>query len=70
MVPAFLQQELPRIAQAMDGAVKVRKYRVQYEQPEKFEAGDTVYADGVTWNPGAGEGLYRRSIAGAWVFIG
>ena len=31
--------------------------------------GKLAYADGVLWNPGSGEGLYRWG-AGAWVKIG
>jgi hypothetical protein len=30
-----------------------------------------VYADGTNWNPGSGEGIYRRNAANsAWVFLG
>jgi hypothetical protein len=44
--------------------------QVLYAAPAKMYAGMMVYADGVTWNPGAGEGIYRRNLAGAWVFVG
>jgi hypothetical protein len=30
-----------------------------------------IYADGVTFNPGSGEGVYRRNNANtAWVYLG
>jgi hypothetical protein len=30
-----------------------------------------IYADGVNWNPGAGEGVYRRDKTNAsWVLLG
>lgn len=41
-----------------------------YVAPIKPRAGDIRYADGMSWNPGSGEGIYRYSIAGAWVFLG
>ena len=40
-----------------------------YEEPEKPQQGDIRYADGSTWNPGSGEGIYFRNSAGAWVKI-
>lgn len=43
---------------------------VMHSAPEKPRSGHMVYADGTDWDPGSGEGLYRYSIAGAWVFIG
>lgn len=39
-------------------------------EPAKPRAGLLAYADGTNWNPGSGEGLYRYSVAGSWVFIG
>lgn len=30
------------------------------KEPEKARKGDVVYADGVNWNPGKGEGVYVR----------
>lgn len=43
---------------------------VLYAAPARPVAGLVVYADGVTWNPGAGEGIYRYNLAGAWVLVG
>lgn len=41
-----------------------------YSAPVKPRTGDIRYADGTSWNPGSGEGIYRYSIAGAWAFLG
>lgn len=41
-----------------------------HKAPVKPRPGDIRYADGTDWNPGSGEGIYRYSIAGAWVFLG
>lgn len=41
-----------------------------YAEP-KYYAGMIVLADGTDWDPGSGEGLYRRNLANtAWVFLG
>lgn len=40
--------------------------RVLYAEPPKLRDGMFAVADGTTWNPGSGAGLYRRA-AGAWV---
>lgn len=40
-------------------------------EPARYWAGMYVMADGTNWDPGSGEGLYRRNAANsAWVFIG
>ena len=40
-------------------------------EPQRPQAGMEVLADGVNWNPGSGEGKYRRNAANnAWVFLG
>lgn len=43
---------------------------IHYAAPSKPRSGQFYYADGTTWNPGSGEGLYRYSIGGSWVFVG
>lgn len=69
-LPEFLQQELADIARGQVDPRPVLRFQVLRAAPAKYQAGDVVYADGVTWNPGSGEGLYRRTLAGAWAFIG
>lgn len=34
--------------------------------PKKPRTGLIVYADGIAWNPGAGEGVYVFTSAGVW----
>lgn len=41
-----------------------------YAAPVRPRAGMLIYADGTSWNPGSGQGVYRYSLAGAWVFLG
>ena len=39
--------------------------------PRKVLPGMLVLADGTDWNPGSGEGAYRRNKANsAWIFLG
>jgi hypothetical protein len=68
-LPQWLVDELRRISQSMEAGADVVRYRTLYAPPEKFGEGDTVLADGVTWNPGSGPGWYGYR-AGAWRFLG
>lgn len=42
------------------------RFKPQAQEPKKVRVGDVVYANGTTWNPGDGEGLYVRLSTG-WV---
>jgi hypothetical protein len=45
--------------------------QVRNSAPTKTWAGMLILADGVNYDPGSGEGLYRRDKTNAiWVFIG
>ena len=68
-LPMFLREELDRIA-ATIRLLALGHIDPDYAEPPKPRAGDIRYADGTSWNPGSGEGLYRRSLGGAWVFLG
>lgn len=62
---AWVQEEFYRIAQAqavVDGVT----YNVLYAAPAGPVAGMTVFADGTTWNPGSGRGLYEYRTS-SWV---
>lgn len=39
---------------------------IQHAEPAKPRPGDFAVADGTSWNPGSGAGLYRRTATGAW----
>lgn len=68
---AFLREELSRLQQALNGAQPFAEIQVAHAEPKKLRAGIVAYADGADWNPGSGEGLYRRDKANAnWVYIG
>jgi len=40
-----------------------------FAEPERKVNGMTVWADGSTWNPGSGAGMYQLR-AGVWNFLG
>ncbi len=64
----YLLEEFARIAAAInllaDGFDPIT-----YVAPAKPRAGMRRYADGTSWNPGSGAGIYRYTGA-AWVFVG
>lgn len=66
-----LAREFSSIEQAANRADPFTELQVLHVAPSKLRAGMIVYADGVDWNPGSGEGVYRRNAANsAWVFLG
>lgn len=64
----YLQQELRRLAGVLSELDQGRR-DVLYVEPAKPRDGQLGYADGVTWNPGSGVGLYYRKSTD-WVFAG
>lgn len=65
----FLDEELVKIAQILN-RVESGEYTILYKEPERYFPGLVVYADGTSWNPGGGEGLYRRTLTNTWVKVG
>jgi hypothetical protein len=63
---AWFALQLRQIAGVL-GAPQVSSVRFARlaAEPARYDDGDTVYADGTNWNPGAGAGLYERRGA-AW----
>jgi hypothetical protein len=66
----WVQTELDAISRYTIDEIDLIHLRVLAVAPEKPRAGMLAYADGSNWDPGSGEGLYRYSSGGAWVFIG
>jgi hypothetical protein len=64
----YLREELAKLKAAID-AVADGFDPVTYAAPAKPRQGMRRYADGTSWNPGSGAGLYRFDGA-AWVFLG
>ena len=63
---AFLQNELQRIAQTLNGRNDRVQFREMATDPSKPRDGDAIYADGTNYDPGLGEGLYVYT-GGLWV---
>lgn len=67
----FLREELARLEKALNEAQPSAELQVLHAAPKRYRAGMEVYADGTDWDPGSGEGKYRRdSTNTSWVFIG
>jgi hypothetical protein len=60
---AWAESEFDKIATALNGAIELT---VMYAAPTKPRTGWLVYADGTTWNPGSGEGVYVYLSDGTW----
>jgi hypothetical protein len=65
----YLDDEFLRIAQVLNRTL-VGEHTILYTPPTRIVPGLVVYADGVSWNPGGGEGLYRRTLANIWTRVG
>lgn len=65
-VAQWLEDDLQRLSSSLAEDNKVKELVVNFVAPVRPRPGMLVYADGTRWNPGSGEGLYVRTIAGAW----
>lgn len=63
----FLREELQRISFAIS-ALAAGHFDKTTVAPAKPRDGDIRYADGTSWNPGSGRGIYAHNGA-AWVLI-
>lgn len=64
----YIANELMAIKAAID-ALSAGHINKIYASPAKPRDGDTVYADGTTWNPGSGQGIYSYYNA-IWHLLG
>lgn len=67
-LPGFLLEELQKISSAI-ALLALGHIDKSYGAPAKPREGDIRLADGTTWNPGSGIGVYAY-YAGAWHFLG
>jgi hypothetical protein len=67
--PAWLVNELRKLQEAGQSAVDGVVYRTLYAAPSRIYDGLTVLADGASWNPGSGAGVYTY-YAGSWKKLG
>lgn len=65
----FVQVELQKIAQEWSQKQSFLMLDTLYAAPTKPRDGMVVMADGTTWNPGSGAGVYLYR-ASAWRFLG
>ncbi len=68
-IPAFLQQELILLANALSSPQPYVLISKSYKPPDRPIEGMHALADGVVWNPGSGPGTYRFN-GSSWIFLG
>jgi len=68
LLPAFLRDEFQRMQKALAAPQKVVRLMVLHAEPQKYEEGDTILADGTDFNPGSGKGVYIHD-GTTWVLI-
>lgn len=64
-----VREEFIRLAQTLSGPVEFAMLKTLYTVPSKLIEGMIVKADGTSWNPGSGAGIYAYR-GGAWTFLG
>lgn len=62
----WMEDELERFANDQNENLQAVDLRPIYNAPVRPRAGMIVYADGVKWNPGNGEGAYVYGADGKW----
>lgn len=67
-LPRYLSDEIPRLWAAIQ-VLAVGHLDMTYSAPDKPRNGDIRYADGTTWNPGSGQGIYYYK-SSAWTLLG
>lgn len=65
----FLAIELQKIAQEWSQTQPFLMLDTLYAEPKKPREGMVIKADGTTWNPGSGSGVYVYR-ASAWHYLG
>jgi hypothetical protein len=68
-IPKYLANEVNVIARALSGSQPYWILAKLYAEPKSVKEDMLVQADGTTWNPGSGAGIYQYR-SGVWVFIG
>lgn len=65
-LPTFLDNTMLEIKAVLE-LLRDGHLDVSYEAPTKPSQGDIRYADGTSWDPGSGEGIYFYNSGGSWV---
>lgn len=69
LLSSAVQQELQRLALQLSEPQEYLMLKTLYAAPTKLREGMLVMADGTTWDPGSGAGVYAYR-GGAWTFLG
>jgi hypothetical protein len=61
----YILREFQRLSEVVNMLLAGQGYAILYAEPAKPREGQIVIADGTTWNPGAGKGVYAF-LSGSW----
>lgn len=62
--PEYILREFTQIKLVLDRVLQ-GEFEIHFKEPSRPIEGTLIFADGTTWNPGAGRGFYERR-GGAW----
>lgn len=65
-LPRYLHNTMLEIRSVLE-VLRDGHLDVVFEAPAKPTQGDIRYADGTSWDPGSGEGIYLYDSGGSWV---
>lgn len=69
VIDRYLDLLEKRVTELEAGFTEAMIFRKHFTVPPRIFEGMVVYADGTSWNPGSGEGLYRYD-GSSWNFLG
>ncbi len=73
-IPSYNRDEyVAELERKLDEAINALydgDHEILHREPDDLRPGRVVYVDGTDFDPGSGEGLYRRTLANTWVFVG
>ena len=68
-VAFVIKQLIEVVNNILKGGVPILHLTTYYSEPDYVNGETIVVADGTTWDPGSGAGLYYRTSGGAWTKI-
>jgi len=64
-----VEKEFERVERSLNEPLDVLYLRELYAEPTPLKNGLVAYADGTTWNPGSGRGVYIYK-GSTWTLLG
>ena len=68
-LPAYVMSELAKVRGELELLQKGNLIE-EYSEPDELWTGRVVFADGTSWNPGSGRGVYVYDESTGWRYLG